>query len=145
MRSAAMKARKADKMGTMNEALLKAIEDYGKISEQEIADRTRNSHIIDWKAAFDLAKNYNKYHDLRINDKYKHALISCLAAQRGTGSVLQSSFFAGLKELKDVQSGNNTLEESYEDDRANRLGRLLGFKNPQGNCDEMVSRYIKRK
>ena len=129
----------------MNDALLKAIEDYGKISEQEIADRTRNSHIIDWKAAFDLAKNYNKYHDLRLNDKYKHALLSCLAAQQGTGGVLGSSFLAGLRELYDVYSESNTPQESYEDDRANQLGRLLGFKNPEGNCDEMVRQYIRKK
>lgn len=132
-------------MDNMNTALAQAIKDLDGLSSEEIQERTRNSHIIDIGAAVDLLKNYYKYRNLKINDKYKHAIINCLAAQRGTGGVLESSFFAGLKELKDVKSGNNTLEESYEDDRANRLGRLLGFKNPQGNCDEMVGRYIKRK
>lgn len=125
-------------------ALVQALKDNGAITLQEVNDRTRNSHIIDIEAMVDLLKNYNKYHNVKMNDKYKHALLSCLAAQQGTGAVLGSSFLAGLKELNDIYSEKNTLEESYEDDRANRLGRLLGFKNPQGDCDEMVSRYIKK-
>ena len=99
---------------------------------------------LDMGAMVDIIKNYNKYKDLAINDKYKHAMINCQAAQRGTGGALGSSFFAGLKELYDINSKNNTIDESHEDDIANNIGRYLGFKYPYGDCDEMVRKYIRK-
>ena len=121
------------------------MQDTGGYNEDEIKERTRNSHILDYEALYKLAKGYLDHKNLREHDKYKHALINCLASQSGTGGVLESSFLSGLRELYDVKSGKNTLESSHEDDTANKIGRLLGFKYPQGDCDEMVQRYIPKK
>lgn len=132
-------------MFDINEMYAKALEDTGGYSLDEIRDRTKNSHILDYGALYKIAKGYFDHKNLKEHDKYKHALINCLAAQSGTGGVLESSFLSGLRELYDVKSGKNTEESSREDDVANQIGRLLGFKYPDGDCDEMVQRYIPKK
>ncbi len=136
---------KKDESQNMKKAYSQLIDDEGVLSEQEIADRTRNSHIFDYQGLYNTFSNYIKYHSQNVNDKYKHAMVNCIAAQNGTGSTLATGFLSGLKELKDVNSGNNTNFESYEDNRANQIGRYLGFKYPNGDCDEMVQRYIKKR
>ena len=128
----------------LKQAYIRMLETEGRLADKELAERTRNSHILDMGAMVDIIKNYNKYKDLAINDKYKHAMINCQAAQRGTGGALGSSFFAGLKELYDINPKNNTIDESHEDDIANNIGRYLGFKYPYGDCDEMVRKYIRK-
>ena len=129
----------------MKTSYSKLIDDEGILSEQEIADRTRNSHVLDYQGLYNTFSNYVKYHPQNVNDKYKHAMTNCTAAQNGTGSALAVGFLSGLKELKDVNFGSNSLSESYEDNRANQIGRYLGFKYPNGDCDEMVQRYIKKR
>ncbi|MBO4294714.1 MAG: hypothetical protein J5896_04645 [Alphaproteobacteria bacterium] len=49
-----------------------------------------------------------------------------------------------LREYYDVYSKANTPEASEQDMFANKIGQLLGLKYPNGDCDEMVQRYIKK-
>lgn len=129
----------------MHKTFDKMMQNEGMLTDKEIADRTRNSHIIDFNAAKNIVKNFVKYRPLALNDKYKHAMTNCEAAQKGTGGSLISGFLSGLKEIYDIKSKNNTLYESYEDNKANEIGRYLGYKYPNGDCDEMVRQYIKKK
>lgn len=71
--------------------------------------------------------------------------MNCNAAQYGSGGMLASQVLSGLKEFYDVKSENNTQDESDADDYANKIGRYLGYKYPERNCDEMVGKYIKKK
>lgn len=130
---------------SLKEILERAVKDNGEITQEEIANRARKSHLLDFKALVGLAKNYHTHKDLRENDKYKHAFLNCQAAQSGMGGALIGEFLSGLREKKDVLFKTNTPEESEEDNYANILGRYLGFKYPNGDCDEMLQRYIQKK
>lgn len=127
----------------MAEAYAKMLEKEGEIPPSTFADRARNSHIIGL-ATFGIIKDYAKYRPIKYNDKYKHAMINCLAAQRGIKDGIRAENYSRLKEFYDVSSGTNTPIESSEDIYANSIGRYLGTKYPQGNCDELVQRYIKK-
>ena len=92
-----------------------------------------------------IADDYYYYKDLVINDKYKHAMINCRAAQRGYADKQLISFLSLLGEVKDVHlDKDNTKEASAEDDKANKFGRMVGWNNRQGNCHKMVSRVYPR-
>ena len=134
-----------DKLKPMNEVLAEVLLNEGGFTPQELSDKTRNSHILDYNAIYKIGKGYMDHKNLRENDKYKHALLNCLSAQNGMGGALIGSFLSGLREIYDVSSGDNTLKESHEDNAANNIGRLLGLKYPEGSCDEMVQKYIPRK
>ena len=79
-----------------------------------------------------------------LSDKYKHAYINCVNAQRGLMSSLWAENLSGLKEYHDVKSGANTPLASYEDMDANLTGKFLGIKYPESDCDELVQRYFKK-
>ncbi|MCX4348526.1 MAG: hypothetical protein OSJ76_01940 [Alphaproteobacteria bacterium] len=128
-----------------NEALAELLMQEGALTGHEIADRTRKQSIFDPAVFWETYKNFNHYRPLRLNDKYKHAMMNCLASQRGTGALLGIDILSRLKEKFDVLSGNNTQKESDEDMKANEIGRFLGYKYPEGNCDEMVRKYIRKK
>lgn len=93
-------------------------------------------------AANNMIKNKNELAPLPYTDKYKHALINCEAAQYGNGGNDMSKILSFIKEAKDVVTFQNTLDSSLADNYANKVGRLLGTKYPQGNCENMVSKYI---
>lgn len=128
---------------SMAKAFAKLLSDEGELSPSFFADRTRNSHIVDIPY-IKVIKEAAKYRPLALHDKYKHAMVNCLAAQQGTKKALDADDFSRLKEFYYVLSRGNTPEESSEDMYANRIGRYLGFKYPQGDCDELVQRYIKK-
>ena len=92
-----------------------------------------------------IGNDFVKYRNLNMNDKYKHAMINCRAAQRGqTGENLITDL-SRLKEFYDVYLiKSNTLNESIKDSQANALGRSLGRLYKNGNCEEMVSKHIRR-
>ncbi len=75
-------------------------------------------------------------------DKYKHALINCKAAQYGEGGYDAANALSLLKEAKDVVTQQNTLDSSFADNYANKIGRLLGTKYKQEKCETLVPRYI---
>ena len=89
----------------------------------------------------------NDYQNLKnalYSDKYKHALINCKAAQSGLGGYDAIKFVSDLREKNDVKSGNNTIDSSQADQYANKIGRLLGTKYPNGDCDVIVQNYINK-
>lgn len=93
-----------------------------------------------------IGYNYAKkrYIDKGETDKYKHAYINCRASQLGAGGYDLVEFLAGQKEKDDVNSGGNTQDASIADNYANRIGKYLGSKYPDGDCDEMLGKHIKR-
>ena len=91
-----------------------------------------------------LANNFQKFHKMRVTDKYKHAMMNCLAAQYGQGGADVAEQASNLREWYDVKSGSNTLDSSEGDQYANKIGRLLGGKYPYGDCDEYVQKYIQK-
>ncbi len=95
-------------------------------------------------AALHLKDDYNRLKDQNVTDKYKHALMNCHAAQYGPGGSHAAWLASGAKEMYDKWSGNNTSDASDADNYANEIGRLLGRKYPNANCDELLPPYIKK-
>ncbi len=103
--------------------------------------------LADKQGYYNSARNiYNdyKYYSAQkgINDKYKHAVMNCRAAQNGKKSEDTIAVLSLLKELKDISFGGNTVAESDADYNANILGRRLGRENPEADCDALVQKYI---
>ena len=92
----------------------------------------------------DAVNNYQDLKNARYTDKYKHALINCKAAQSGLGGYDLVNVFSNFKEDRDISSGRNTLDSSQADQYANKIGRLLGTKYPNGDCDVIVQNYINK-
>ena len=90
----------------------------------------------------DLLDNFSKIRKMNATDKYKHALMNCYAAQYGQGGADVSTLASNLREWYDKQTGANTLDSSNGDQYANKIGRLLGGKYPEDDCDELVQKYI---
>lgn len=88
-----------------------------------------------------IEKLRNYYTPLPYNDKYKHAMINCQMAQRGSSGAFTADIGSRYKEAKDLWYGTNTLSESYADMQANLHGRKLGYNNPNEDCDQMVQQY----
>ena len=61
-----------------------------------------------------------------------------------TKEAIEADNLSRFKEFYDILLKKNTPEESSEDMYANKIGRYLGYKYPQGDCDELVQRYIKK-
>ena len=74
-------------------------------------------------------------------------MLNCRAAQRGQTAEDIVTLLSRHKEFFDVNlrpTNKNTWSESIQDSQANALGRTLGILNKDGNCEEMVSKHIKR-
>lgn len=91
-----------------------------------------------------MARNFYDMKKMRVTDKYKHAMMNCNAAQYGQGGADIADFASNIREWNDKTTGSNTLDSSLGDQYANKIGRLLGSKYPNGDCDEIVQRYIKK-
>ena len=89
--------------------------------------------------------NYLRLQPKSYTDKYKHAVINCSASQSGEAGYDLANAFSNFKEDRDISSGGNTLDSSQADQYANKIGRLLGTKYPNGDCDEIVQRYINKR
>ena len=103
----------------------------------KIGERVANTCISAEKKADILAKE-------PYNDKYKHSLLSCEEAQKG--SVEAATIAAGglYKEKKKKKLGKNTFSESLADLKADAYGIYKGILNPKGNCDELVQEKYKK-
>lgn len=97
------------------------------------------------KAVPNLIQNYSKLAPQKVTDKYKHAYMNCSAAQYGQGGADVAMLASNLREWYDKKVGKNTLDNSEGDQYANRIGRFLGSKYPEEDCDELIQRYINRR
>ncbi len=97
------------------------------------------------KQTTNIFKDAAKYYPLLLNDKYKHSVINCQAAQRGQTAEDLVTLLSRHKEFFDVNLlKSNQFNESIKDSQANTLGRSLGRLNKNGNCEEMVAKHISR-
>ena len=85
----------------------------------------------------------NQYNPMKVNDKYKHALINCLMAQNGKKAEKVAQIISGLKENYDVFMNKNTSQASDEDMEANIYGRKSGRSNQRESCYELISKKYK--
>ena len=90
-----------------------------------------------------IVNGYKNLKNKNISDKFKHALLNCKSAQYGYGGHNLASMFSDVKELSDIYiTKQNTVDESNADNYANKIGRLIGTKYPNGNCEDMLEQYI---
>ena len=80
----------------------------------------------------------------KLTDKFKHALLNCKGAQYGSGGNDMATILSYGKEGQDLFEKSNTLDASWADHYANKIGRLMGTKYPTHDCDEMLQQYIKK-
>lgn len=86
--------------------------------------------------------NYQNFTPIKMSDKYKHAVINCEAAQYGEGGNDMAKLVSWGKEARDVWTGQNTNDSCASDNYANKIGRLLGTKYPNDDCQVIVKKYI---
>ena len=101
-----------------------------------------NSAFTTKSAADSFKRNVNA--DNLINDKYKHAFVSCKASQRGGVGAITAGAMGVGKEIYDQVKNKNTVGESFRDLSADAYGIYKGYTNPQGDCDEMVQRKYQK-
>ncbi len=109
----------------------------------------QNQNIFDYtnsaiRGGIDLAKNYLPVRNMSATDKYKHAFMNCKASQYGKGGSDVVGLASNIKEGYDIIKGSNTIDSSQGDQYANKIGRLMGTKYPNEDCDELIKRYIKK-
>ena len=125
----------------------KKVYDYVVQKEGYFQPREQNVFSYDYAALnglYDMTRSYFQLKNNDITDKYKHAYMNCVAAQYGKGGTDMARIVSGLGEINDIVRGTNTIDSSQGDNYANKIGRLLGGKYPQVECDEMVRRYINK-
>lgn len=103
----------------------------------KIGERVANTRISVEEKANILAKK-------PYNDKYKHSLLSCAEAQKG--SIEAATIAAGglYKEFLDQRAKSNTISESIADLKADAYGIYKGIFNSKGSCDELVQSKYKK-
>ena len=96
------------------------------------------------QGGMNLIKNFPEMSKMKVSDKYKHAMMNCNASQYGQGGADIAKLASDLREWNDIRTGSNTIDTSQGDNYANLIGRLLGSKYPNGDCNELVQRYIQK-
>ncbi len=94
--------------------------------------------------AMKTAKLASELWNQKMTDKFKHALINCEVSQLGDGAADAVAAISGLKEGFDILTLKNTVPASQADNYANKIGRLLGRKYPNIDCEELLKQYIKK-
>ena len=118
---------------------------YVQQQEGDVEPKNQNKlgyGIFGALAIRNMINNKDKLANQPYTDKYKHALINCKAAQYGEGGYDAANVLSFLKEARDVVTRQNTLDSSFADNYANKIGRLLGTKYDQEKCETLVPRYI---
>ena len=123
---------------------------WNYVQQQEGNLKPQSQNMLSYGASGVLGGVKTLYNYLRLRpkpytDKYKHAVINCSASQSGEAGYDLATAFSNFKEDRDISSGGNTLDSSQADQYANKIGRLLGTKYPNGDCDEIVQRYINKR
>lgn len=122
---------------------------YDYVLQNEGKGDLKNQNILDYtmsavKGATNIGKNFIPMKKMKVTDKFKHTVMNCNAAQFGKGGTDVAKIASDLREWYDVKSGSNTLDSSNADNYANKIGRFLGRKYPQGDCNEIIQKYIKK-
>ena len=120
---------------------------YVQQQEGNVTPKKQNPLSYVWSAGKtfpDMLINYFDLANKNLTDKYKHAYINCSAAQNGKGGADVATGISNVWEWYDVKSKANTIDSSEADQYANKIGRLLGTKYPDEDCDEIVKKYIKK-
>lgn len=126
----------------------KKVYDYMLQKEGNFTPQIQRPELYQYSAISavpNMVQNYNKLAPQKVTDKYKHAYMNCSAAQYGQGGADVAMLASNLREWYDKKVGKNTLDSSEGDQYANRIGRFLGSKYPEEDCDELVQRYINRR
>ncbi len=123
---------------------------YDNVVRNEGIYQPQNQNTFDYalsavQGGYNLLKNYFPLKELKVTDKYKHALMNCQPSQYGQGGVDIAKLASNIREAYDRMSGANKLDNSVGDQYANMIGRLLGSKYPNGDCNALIQKYIKRK
>ena len=103
-----------------------------------------NSIISAIQGGINLVKNFPEMSRMKVSDKYKHAMMNCYASQYGQGGTDIAKLASDLREWNDVRTAANTIDSSQGDNYANLIGRLLGNKYSNGDCNELIQKYIKK-
>ena len=118
------------------------------IDKEGVASKTKQNILEYLLSAIQggtyLIENFSDMKKLKVTDKFKHAYMNGNASQYGQGGADIAKLASNLRELFDVLSGSNTLDSSNGDQYANKIGRVLGSKYPNGDCDEIIQKYIKK-
>ena len=126
----------------------KRVYDYVIQQEGNFVSPDQNMFSYDWsvlRTVPNMINNYMNLKDMKLVDKYKHAYMNCSAAQYGQGFADMAMLASNLREWNDKRTGSNTLDSSEGDQYANKIGRFLGSKYPEEDCDELIQRYINRR
>ncbi len=120
---------------------------YVKQQEEDIVPNSQNPFSYTWsaiQAGKGILDNNDRLRPQNLSDKYKHALINCEASQYGSGGYDIARAMSWIKEKGDIWTNSNTPDSSQADDYANQIGRLLGTKYPNDNCEMLVQKYIQK-
>ncbi|MBE6445168.1 MAG: hypothetical protein E7019_03830 [Alphaproteobacteria bacterium] len=122
---------------------------FNNVVNEEGNTSPENQNIYDYansaiKGGMNLVKNYLPIRNMNATDKYKHALMNCQASQYGKGGADMVNLASNIKETYDIVKGINSIDSSQGDQYANKIGRLMGTKYPNEDCDELIKRYIKK-
>ena len=123
---------------------------YDNVVRNEGNYQPQYQNIIDYgisvtKAIPNIINNYQNLKNANLSDKYKHAYINCVLSQYGQGGADIAELASNIRETYDRETASNTLDSSIGDQYANTIGRFLGSKYPNGDCNELIQKYIKRK
>ena len=118
---------------------------YVQQQEGDVEPKSQNKlgyGVFGALAIRNMINNKDKLAHQPYTDKYKHALINCKAAQYGEGGYDAANVLSFLKEARGVVTRQNTLDSSFADNYANKIGRQLGTKYDLEKCETLVPRYI---
>ena len=123
---------------------------YDNVVKNEGNFQPENQNLFNYgisavQGGYNLLKNYFPLKELNVTDKYKHALMNCQASQYGQGGADIAELASNIRETHDRMTGSNKLDNSMGDQYANMIGRLLGSKYSDGDCNALIQKYIKRK
>ena len=115
----------------------------------------RMNPVANYNSLKEAAKEFRKLSPVVLNDKYKHAVVSCVGAQGGVPSAIATLTGGALKELGDIgyksfyqATGtknyggyNQILTDSWNDWSADVTGVQQGYDKPHENCRNLMSGY----
>ncbi len=100
-----------------------------------------------WGDAFGGATDFGRnYYNMRQAwtsgaDKYFHCRANCEATQRGPGGQDAACTISDAREWWDQNIKGYPASDSESDQSANRYGRSMARKNPQGSCAEACAQF----